>query len=61
MCEIDPHVFFPPLEIVGINVLSIEIKYLQEQLIRKMMDRQVWQLLCLLEGNLTCEASVGGS
>ena len=49
MCETDPHVSFPPLKIVGIDVLSIGIEYLQEQVIGEMIDRQVWQPLRVLE------------
>ena len=61
MCETDPHVSFPPLKIVGIDVLSIGIEYLQEQVIGEMIDRQVWQPLRVLEDVLTSGTSVGGS
>jgi hypothetical protein len=57
MCEMEPHVGFPPLAIVGIDASSIGIKYLQEHLIGEMMDRPVRRPLCVLP----CEKSVGES
>jgi hypothetical protein len=59
MGEMEPHVVFPPLAIVGIDASSIGIEYLQEHLIREMVDCPVRRPICILIGALTCGKSVG--
>jgi hypothetical protein len=55
--------FFPPLLIVGIDALSIEIEYIQEhfKFVREMIGRQVRRLLRVLTGALTYGKLVGTS
>jgi hypothetical protein len=48
MCEIEPHIFLPPMMIIGIDVLTIEIEYVQENLVRKMVNCQIWRPRCVL-------------